>query len=509
MKNTLGSLGTRKKFKYGATSVAFTVAFVAFILVINVIFSALASTYMWYIDMTDSELFTLSDATYTLMEDIDEDITITFCMDRDELESDSSMYYILNTARLLENEFDNVSIEYKNVLTDVAYLEKFTTASSPYVYTTSVIIWSGPEDSPEYRLYSYSYFFITDTEDSSYVWAYQGEKVFVSAMLQVTADEMPIAYFTTGHGESITDDEDATALVDLFYSAGYDVRTIDLSTEEIDEAARVIIINDPVYDFSGYGDTEVESEIDKIDAFLDDDHALIVFVDPSNAGNMTNLNEFLDEWGVVIGSGQLVYDPDNTISVDGYSVVGTYNSDEESLAASIYSSITSMSSQPKVIFREVAPLYRSSRLTSDTWTVNGTSRTISDVFLSSENAYITENGETSSETGQYSLMTITQEIQTVDSEYYTSYVLVSATSAYTASQYLLSNVYANSDVLYACMVAFGKERVPADIDFKVFNDYDLDITTTVANNWTYALVIVLPLVSVVTCTVVIVRRKNR
>ncbi len=509
MKNSLNSVGSKKQLRYGATSVAFTAMFVALIVIINIIFSALASKYMWYIDMTDSELFTLSDATYELMADVEDEITITFCMDKDELESDSSMYYILNTARLLENEFDNITIEYKNVMTDGTYLSKFTTTSSPYVYTTSVIVWSGPEDSPEYRLYSYSYFFITDTDDSSNVWAYRGEKTFVSAILQVTADEMPIAYFTTGHGESITEDEDATALIDLFYSAGYDVRSIDLSTEEIDEAARVIIINDPVYDFSGYGDTEVESEIDKLDAFLDDDHALIVFVDPSNVDNMTNLNEFLDEWGVVIGSDQLVYDPDNAISVDGYSVVGVYNDDEESLASSIYSSITSMSSQPKVIFREVAPLYRSSRLTSDTWTVNGTSRTISDVFYSSESARLTESGVTSDETGQYSLMTITQEIQTVDSEYYTSYVLVSATSAYTASQYLLSNVYANSDVLYACMVAFGKERVPADIDYKVFNDYDLDITTAVATNWTYAFILVLPLASVVTCTVVMVRRRHR
>lgn len=491
-----------KKVKYGSYSVMFTVAFVAFVIIFNVIFTALASKYMWYIDMTESEIFSLSDATYELLADVEDEVVITFCMEKDELESDGSMYYILNTARLLEKEFDNVTIDYRDVLTNNVYLEKYTTTSSPYVPTTSVIVESGTE----FRLFSYTSFFITDTDDTDYVWAYKGEEQFVSAILQVTADEMPIAYFTSGHGESLTSDEDATALIQLFYNAGYDVKAIDLSTEDIDPAARVVIINDPQYDFSGYTDvSEGDSEIEKIDKFLDGLGSLFVFVDPARVSDLTNLNEFLYEWGIEFEAGTTIVDEEHAISVDGSALVAQYNTNEEELASSIYSQVTSMSNWPKVIFRNACPInkvYTTKSFGVDT-------RNVSDVFMTADTAHVASDGSVSEETGTYSLMTITQETRIRDNEYYTSYVLAAGCTDFTASQYILSNVYANSDVLYACMRAFGKERVPADIDFKVFNDNTLDITTEQANSWTRAFIAVMPLVTIAACVVVTVRRKYR
>ncbi len=491
-----------KKVRYGSYSVAFTVAFVAFVIIYNVIFSALASKYMWYIDMTDANIYSLSDAAKDLLADVEDEILITFCMDKDELEADGSMQFILNTARLLENEFDNVTIDYRDVLTNGAYLEKYTTTSSPYVPTTSVIVESGTE----FRLFAYSSFFITDTEDSSNVWAYKGEEQFVSAILQVTADEMPIAYFTGGHGESLTSDEDAAALVQLFYNAGYEVRTIDLSKEDIDPAARVVIINDPKYDFGGYSDESVgDSEIEKLDKFLDGLGSLFVFIDPAEAEDFTNLNEFLYEWGIEFESGVTLKDEENSISVAGNAIVGQYNENEEELASSIYKEVTSMSNRPKVIFRNASPIkkvYTEKNFGVDT-------RNVSDVFITADSAKTVKDGVVSEETAAYSLMTISQETRIRDNEYYTSYVLAAGCTDFTASQYLLSNVYANSDVLYACMRAFGKERVPADIEYKVFNDNDLDITTEQANSWTRAFISVMPLITVAASIVVTVRRKYK
>ncbi len=502
MNTSVNSILKSKKMKYGSTATVFTVLFIAFIIIFNVIFSALASKYMWYIDMTDTGLYSLSDATYELLGDIDDEIKITFCMDKDELEADGSMHYILNTARLLETEFDNITIDYRDSVTNNVYLQKYTTTSSPYIYTTSVIVESGTE----FRLFAYSSFFITDTTDTEYVWAYKGEEQFVSAILQVTADEFPIAYFTVGHGEAVNSDEDAIALISLFQSSGYDVRPIDLSKEEVDPAARVMIINDPKFDFGGYGEESVgDSEIDKIDHFLDGLGSLFVFVDPEKVETLTNLNEFLYEWGIEFIPNTTVSDPENAVSVDGFSVVGQYNENTEELASSIYKEITSMSSRPKVIFRNAAPIRR----VYDQKSFGVDSRATSHVFFAAPTAELTKNGVTEPMTETYGLMTITQETRVVDNEYYTSYVLASGTPKFAVSQYLLSNVYANSDVLYACMRAFGKERVPADIKFKVFNDYDLDITTAEANRWTYGLIIVMPVVILAACVVVSVRRKYR
>ncbi len=491
-----------KKVKYGSYSVAFTVAFVAFVIIFNVIFSALASKYMWYIDMTDTDIYSLSDATYELLKEVKDDITITFCMEKDELEADGSMQFILNTARLLEKEFDNVKIDYRDVLTNGAYLEKYTTTSSPYVPTTAVIVESGTE----FRLFSYTSFFITDTNDPDYVWAYKGEEQFVSAILQVTADEMPIAYFTSGHGEDLTSEEDAVALIQLFHNAGYEVRQIDLSKEDIDPAARVIIINDPKYDFGGYTQESVgDSEIEKIDKFLDGLGSLFVFVDPKEVGDLANLSEFLYEWGIEFEPGVSVIDEENAVTVGGNAIVGQYNNSEDELASSIYKQVTAMSNWPKVIFRDACPIKKV--YTEKNFGVD--QRLVSDVFMTADTARKVYDGNVSEESGVYSLMTITQETRIRDNEYYTSYVLASGCTDFTASQYLLSNVYANSDVLYACMRAFGKERVPADIQFKVFNDYKLDITTEEANSWTRAFITVMPLITVAASVVVTVRRKYK
>ena len=48
-----------KKLKYGSLATVFTVAFVAFVIIFNVIFTALAEKYMWYIDMTEKQVFSL------------------------------------------------------------------------------------------------------------------------------------------------------------------------------------------------------------------------------------------------------------------------------------------------------------------------------------------------------------------------------------------------------------------------------------------------------------------
>ncbi len=503
MKKNTGSIMRSKKLRYGSASVILTVSFVALVIIVNVIFTALAGKYRWYIDMTSTSLYSLDDATVDVLGDVKEDVLITFCQDKDEVDADSALFMIHNTAQNLADKFGNIKIEYRDVLRDKKYLEKFRTVATDYVKTTSVIISSGTE----YRKYDSLRFFITDTEDPSYIWAYNGENRFASAILQVTAAKMPIAYFTKGHGESLTDD--AETFISFIEDAGYAVEAIDLSTEEISEDARLLIINDPQYDFGGVFEEHVgKSEIEKIDAFLDGFGSLFAFVSPERVGSLTNLTEFLEEWGVVFMPGVTVSDPENAVSVDGFSVVGQYNTTESELASSVYSRLLQLSSQPKAIFRSASPIKHAweeeSKSTNDM-----SSRVISDVFTTSDTALLHEGGESRPADNTYGLMTISQEYKIVDNEDYTSYVVASACPDFISSQYLNSNVHSNRDVIHSLLIALGKENVPAGIDFKVFADYDLDITTAEANSWTRVLVLVMPICTAAACVFVTVRRRYR
>ena len=90
-----------RKFKYGSVATAFTVAFVAIVVIFNIIFSALAQKYMWYIDMTKEQVFTLSEEAKEIMSDITEDVYIHFASEPDELmNGTNSSYtrYIYTTA---------------------------------------------------------------------------------------------------------------------------------------------------------------------------------------------------------------------------------------------------------------------------------------------------------------------------------------------------------------------------------------------------------------------------
>ncbi len=167
-----------------------------------------------------------------------------------------------------------------------------------------------------------------------------------------------------------------------------------------------------------------------------------------------------------------------------------------------------MSSQPKAIFRQAMPLSRT--WDTDTYTTPDLSRrTICDVFVTSPSALLNEGGTLNSTEDTYSLMTITQEYKIIDNEDYTNYVIVGGTPKFTASEYIYSNVFTNRDVVQSCLITLGKKDVPAGIQYKVFEDYDLDITTAQADTWTRILILTMPICTVIVCVVVTVRRKYK
>ena len=76
--------------------------------------------------------------------------------------------------------------------------------------------------------------------------------------------------------------------------------------------------------------------------------------------------------------------------------------------------------------------------------------------------------------GVYNLMTISRETRMVNNIPRYNYVLVAGTKSFTDDKYVGNPAYGNGDIIYAATKAFGKETVPIDIDFKVFDQTALD-----------------------------------
>ena len=495
----MNSFTQSRKFKYGSVATAFTIAFIAIVVIFNVIFTALANKYMWYIDMTEEQTYTLSEEAREIMSDITEDVTIVFASDPDVLmNGTNSSYtrYIYTTALQLEEAFPNVHVEAVNVLKNPSYFREYYTTAATDIDTDSIVVTSGTE----VRVFAAEAFFVfNDVSDSSTVWAYDGEEAFLSGIMQVTQTDTPKIAFTVEHGEDMAG---ALYLADVFATNGFEVQTVNLAQDTLDEDCRILVIFNPLYDFIG-AEAEEKSfnEIEKIDKFLDDHGCLMVFGDPQNAGNLTNLNELLAEWGIAYMTDFTVRDTEHAMTTDAYSIIAEYQPD--TLGGSIYRDLNNLATPPKTIIRKAAPI---EILWETGGAVNG-SRQVSAVLKSYETSELVKDGMVV-DSGKYNLVTISRETNIVDNEYYYSYVIAFGSSSFAAQSYIDSNAFANEDILAAAMRAVGRERVLSMLEFKPFDNSEITITTEEANNWTVAMTLAIPAVIALCGIVVITRRKH-
>jgi len=495
-KKNKGGILQSRKFKYGSSAVVFTVVFVAVIIAFNVIFTSLADTYMWYADMTETQLYDVSQAAKDLIGDLnDTKIEIIFCAPFDKCEENLYQKLVLTMAQNFEKEFDFITVSYRDIITHPGSVDEFRTTEASTIKTTNVIITNGSD----FRVHTIESFYTFAQSDNS-VFAFNGELKLCSAILQMQGDN-PICYFTTGHGENTTN----TELSMLFQDAGFIVKTIDLSKEDVDPAAKIMIINGPKYDFIGaYGEdgkalADSSNEIKKVDYFLDNFGSLMVFVDPE-AQDMPELEELLSEWGIAIGDA-IIKDYANSISIDGTALVADYTTDE-TLGASLHSTMRSLESVPKTIMRYARPIEIAK-------TAANSGKDVSVVLETSDDAvaYSTADEEVT-QTGDIPLMVLSAEMRYVDNEDMYTYVMVCGTSQFGDSTYIASNSYGNKDIMFSLMKALGREKVPVGLDFKVFDDNTLDITTAESTRWTVIFTLVIPAIAAVGGIVVYVRRRH-
>lgn len=490
-----------RKFRYGSVSVALTAIFIAAVILVNVIFTALAQKFMWYIDMTSEELYTISQATWDALEEVDAEVRILFCSDPDVLEATEMMRIVYNTALQLEERKPNISVETVNIIDNRSAVQKYTSMGST-IKTYSVIVESGTE----FRVLTIDAFYTYSDTTSEEPWAYSGEKKFVSTILSVTQAEAPIACITNTHGEGFYD----VSLLETIEDAGYIIQSIDLTTTDIPEDCRLLVVFNPQTDFQVKDGVSDISEIEKIDKFLDGNNAMMVFMDP-NTPEMPNFEEYLEEWGIVFNR-ELVKDSANSVSTNGYSIVGTYTTDE-GMGASVHKELRNTRTVlPKTIFIETGHVTISdSYSSSGDYNSNGVDRNISSIFTSSSTAEAYANGEkvnSATDLDPFRLMTITYESKIIDNERYQSYVVFCPSTQFSISNLLQSNTYGNNELINSIFRAVGKEYVPSEIARKPFAQLDIEgLTTADANTYTVVLTVVPTIIAFGIGLVVIVRRK--
>lgn len=554
--------GTRR-----VVGAAITVAVIAVVLVINILFSFLADRFMWQVDSTvtkytsrpEVSMYTPTEEFLKVVRDYaipmvqemnaeriangEEPITINvkFCTERDKVYAIEKLRLVQYSVLALQKEFpDAVKVEYLNIEKNPSQVQKYKATSSTNIYSHQIIF----EFGTEYRVCSYDYFFLKN--DAGEQWAYNGEQKIASLLLALTRAESPIAAFITNHGEAM---ESCESLRELVHRAGFDVVTLDLSKDEIPADCRLLISYDPKADFLGLGNPAFvegdQSEIDKLDKFLDKAYSFMLFVD-ADTPELPVLEEYMEEWGITVGRAEnaegeldnlLIRDQTSKLDKDGYIPMAEYVT--EGGGASITSDMRSVAYPAKVVFPNAVAIamsesYKKTHVVPDdtngvteaytygSYYRNGVTRYFHDVFKTSASASLEAFGkqyQVATELSRFNLMTLSIESRSVMETNYLStqepsYVAVFGSTEFASDTILDSAAYGNADVLTATLRHMGREVMPADLEFKAFKIYEVDTNAYTVDIrsalGTTALMTLLPiLVFTIAGVVVRVRRKFR
>ena len=528
-------------------SVAITALVIAAVVILNVIFSLLASANGWFIDLTTESLYTLSDTGTELLEETFKNITedrnatggepvkvkIRFCDLEDNIMADTAQRYVLITAKQLAEKFPKyIDIEYINIWENPTAVEKYKTSVLTRIYSTHVIVESGTE----YRAYDPTSFYLTNSGSTTH-FAYMGEKRLISGILAVTQAESPVAAVLTGHGEIFTD----TALLGTLDMAGYEVISVkDLVNEELPDNCRLIVCYNPTADFVDSDGISDVSEISVLEDFLaDNNHTFMVYMSPTSP-KLPVLESYLELWGIsfvreATESGynaHTVKDTDNALTGDGLTFIAEYET--LGLGGSITKDLRSSSVPRKVIFKNSMPLAIAEEFETfhDTDSATGStlrygykdlgsgySRETYFIFNASENAVAMADGHQvakADSNNPFGLMTITRQSRYVQEDNYgisvadqSSYVIACGSTDFVSATLLNSNTYGNSELLMKLFYETGKENIPSSIPITLFADTTIEtLTVKRANAYTLVLTVLPAAIIFGVGIYVMIRRKH-
>ena len=110
--------------------------------------------------------------------------------------------------------------------------------------------------------------------------------------------------------------------------------------------------------------------------------------------------------------------------------------------------------------------------------------------------------------GVYNLMVVSVDTRYIDNEPDRNYVVAVGGNSMNTAKYIGSKSYANRDIMFSLMKTFSRVTVPADINFKVFEDTKLDITQAEAYRYTFLYTVIPALIVAGIGVYVYVRRKT-
>lgn len=296
------------KFKRGGMATLMTVVFVAIVVALNVVVSALSERFpSMDIDMTAQRLNTLSDQALEIAQGIDEETTIYLIGAEDAYEDNQigQSYYsyygvtleynqVASLARRLAEANSNIKVKFVDPDTNPTFISQYPDDN---LATGKVMV----ESARRHRVLGVTDLFSIEQDQTTGAnTAYSMVDSALAAALEVVnLEDVPVIAIATGHGEMLNTSNMA-GFISLMEDQNFEVQEIDLLTESIPEGTQVLMLPTPTTDYS-------ETEVDKLRGYLNDTAqasplTLLATANPTQ-GDMPNYEAFLEEWGLQVEDG--------------------------------------------------------------------------------------------------------------------------------------------------------------------------------------------------------------
>lgn len=308
-----------KRFRHGGAAVLMTALFAVIIVLSNIVAMIAVEKAPWLSpDLTAGKIYTLSDVTLNLLDQLDEDVQIWIFASEEacrtpsaELDPEGHIPLAYELIKRYEQTSKHIKIIHIDLTTQPGYLNAFDEYRDVLgTYSIAVVSARRTRVTSFYEfLPSLSYSAVTD--GSSVDTASSMTETYISSLIKtVTIDKVPVVTYLDGIGGA----GDSAYLLSGLALNGYDVSAIDFRTEDIPEGTDIAILSAPEYDITF-------DQWEKLERFLINGEqlgkTLFVFTNPYMPPT-PNLDSLLSDWGIV-KTEQIVYEGDSSQVLAGSS----------------------------------------------------------------------------------------------------------------------------------------------------------------------------------------------
>ena len=488
-----------KKFKYGASAMAFTAVVIVAVILLNILASALTDRFNLKADMTSDRRYDISDATVEMLKNVENDIEIYMLAPRADVVDTNLLLGIYgpSIASILDRyptlSGGKISVDYINIERNPSFTQGFQLGE---ITEYSILV----KSDAAYRLltyYDYIYFRAADSYSEELPVGLNLEHALASAIYYCDTGSKRNAVLLDGKGENNgKDGTEGSKLVAFLESNNFNVSYVNLATEPLPEDTDLIVINAPEKDYSS-------DELAIIDAYLNQDLGKMMVSLGTESKDTANLNYFLKEFGVTV-TDQAIYDTTNGITAHPEAIKAA------TLPSEVLSSMSGMNTMlifpnsVKMTYTDMAGANAWSR--TDLLTSMDTSFT-KPVNLATSVQDVTQ--EAGDEVGAFGIATLLTRTPTVEVEGDTTSgkLLVLSSGDALSDVYFNSSSYTNWTFMSIVLSDFFGGNDLSEFKYKLFAESSL-VTLESDRQIILGVLIAIPAIMLAGSVVVWVKRKN-